>query len=358
MTTPKRASGMRHALRAKRTLGLTLIASSIMGFGTSRPTYASTCVGARPSNKNFEIVAEVRVLSVDESGTAAKVSVTKQIKGRVSLKVFGIYSYLPTPSPDVDSPLIPPSNTMFMQAGTGLRIRGQWNKHLPSIGKTPARLQVELCSTDQIDPPGPFAVTVSSTSYRVNAGNDATVHATTKILTGTASRPELRIAFGDAPAGVSMQRSATTGDTTDFTFSTALDAPPGVYTLQLVAKSVKLKRTVPIVLRITRNLPGFGVSAQPISTTVIVGASTSPDSNFDVHLTKIGGFADPVSYSIIGLPLEATTAMTDTAAGVSIQVRTTKSTPAGTFPILITARSGARTATIPVSLVVVTELAA
>jgi hypothetical protein len=344
--------------RAKQAVVFTVIASAIVGLGISQPTYASTCVGAPPSNKNFEIVAEVRVLSVDESGTAATVSLTKQIKGRVPLKVFGIYSYLPTPSPEGDSPLIPPSNTLFMQAGTGLRIRGEWNKRLTPVGQTPARIQVELCSTEQVDPPGPFAVTVSSTSYRVNAGNDATVHATTKLLTRNASRPDLRLAFGDTPKSITLQRTTTKGDATDFTVSTAFDTPPGVYALQLVSKSAKLTRIVPIVLRVTRHLPGFGVSVQPISTTVVAGASTSSDSNFFATLTKVGGFTDPIEYLITGLPVDAKTSMTNTAAGVTIQVQTTKATPAGTFPLLITARSGVRTATTSVTLVVVTELAA
>ena len=337
---------------------IALAASVVVGLGGSQRSTASTCPDGRTSNKGFEVVAEVRVLSVDESGTAATVSLTKKVKGNVPLKVFGIYSYLPTPPQDTDTPLIPPSNTLFMRAGTGLRIRGQWNKTLSPIGTTPARMQVSLCSTEQVDPPGPFEVTVSSPSYRVNAGNDATIRVTTRLLDKTSRAPKLTLTLDGAPPGVVLQNTIASGRATDFVVSTALTTPPGVYGLTLVAKSAKLTRTIPFIVRITQHLPGFGIAVQPISSTVQKGYATTVASSLNVALTNIAGFADPVSYSLVGLPNEATTSTTATATGATIQIATTRNTPPGTYLLLITARSGAKTATIPATLVVVNDLAA
>ena len=335
---------------------LVLLSTAAVNVGQS--AFASTCVSGQLANSAFDIVAEVRVLSVDESGTAATVALTKQIKGHVPLKVFGIYSYRPTPSPNVDPPLIAPSNTLFMQAGTGLRVRGQWKTYLPPIDQIPARFEVDLCSTEVIIPPGPFVTTIDSSSYRVNAGNDALVHSTTRLAKGTARRPVLRLDLGNAPKGVALLTTTTTGDTIDFLLSTAPTTEPGAYRLKLVATGSEMTRTIPFVLRVTAQRPGFGLSVQLSSTTVAAGAATTQASSFNVSLETSGGFADPVGFAVSGLPKDATALITQTTAGATIQIATKSTTPPGRYPLFITARSGARTATLPATVEVVVGLAA
>ena len=341
--------------RSPLLLLLPLFASGFTNVG--QPAFASSCVTTQRSNTPFDIVADVTVLSVDESGTAATVALTRRVKGNVPLKVFAVYSYRPTPSPDVDSPVIPPSNTLFMQAGMGLRIRGRWAKYLPPFGRTPARMEIDLCSTEVIDPPGPFMTTVSSASYRVNAGNDALVHSTTRLLLPLAQRPALRLDLGNAPSGVTLRNTTVRGDATDFLLSTAASTEAGVYEVEVVATSPRLTRTIPFVLRITRDRPGFAIFTQLSSTTVVAGASTTAASRFVVSLETIGGFAGAVDFQVSGLPNDATAVTTQTTAGATIQIATKTSTPPGRYPLLIMARSGAQTATLPATFEVVTGLA-
>jgi uncharacterized membrane protein len=317
----------------------------------------------RPSQRP----AQMQVLSVDGSGTAAIVSLTKRIKGKVLLKTFGIYSYLPTPAVDVDVPENPPSNTLSMRAGTGLRIRGRWDRNLLPIGSTPARMQVDFCSSEQIIPPGPFEVTVASNMIRVNAGNDATIRATARLLNEATRNPDLSLSLSGAPKSVELQSTTVVdiisgkkviGKTTDFLLSTGIGTEPGVYELNLVATSGKTRRTVPFALRVTRHLPGFAIAVQPRSSTVAAGYATSQASSFSIELTNVGGSASPISFTMSGLPKEATTTISPSGTGATIQVTTTSNTPPGSYALLITGRSGPRTASVPATLVVVADLLA
>jgi uncharacterized membrane protein len=355
-------------IRRPSVIGLVgLFVAAGVALGNSHDSIAATCSNLKVSNAKFEIVADVQVLSVDGSGTAAIVSLTKQVKGKVPLKTFGIYSYLPTPLVDVDSPEIPPSNTLTMQAGTGLRIRGRWDTNLLPIGQTPARMQIDFCSTQPISLPGPFEVTVASNMVRVNAGNDATIRATAKLLSGASLNPDVNLILSGAPKGVALLSSTEvnivnlkkiTGRTTDFVLSTTTETEPGVYELRLVSTSGKITRTLPIALRVTRHLPGFAIAVQPLSSTVAAGYATSQASSFTIELTNIGGMTYPVSFSVTGLPKEATATIANSVAGATIQVTTTTKTPPGTYELLIIARGGPRTATVAVTLVVVAELLA
>jgi hypothetical protein len=346
-------------------VGLSVAAG--MALGNSHVLFAATCSNLKVSNAQFEIVADVQVLSVDGSGTAAIVSLTKHVKGKVPLKTFGIYSYLPTPVVDVDSPEIPPSNTLTMQAGTGLRIRGRWDTNLLPIGQTPARMQIDFCSTQQISPPGPFEVTVASNIVRVNAGNDATIRATARLLSGATRNPAVNLILSGAPKGVALI-SATevntvnlkkvTGQTTDFVLSTTTETAPGVYELRLVSTNGRTIRALPIALRVTRDQPGFAIAVQPLSSTVAAGYATSQASSFNIELTSIGGSTAPISFSMTGLPKGATATITSSIAGATIQLTTTVNTPPGTYELLIIARGGPRTASVAVTLVVVADLLA
>jgi hypothetical protein len=108
---------------------------------------ASACGGSRPSNSEFQTVADVRVVSVSEGGTAAVVSRLKSIKGRVPRRHFGIYSLAPG---SYRRDAVPPSNTLIMQIDERLRIRGTWDTSLPPIGGVSARMLIDLCSSQPL----------------------------------------------------------------------------------------------------------------------------------------------------------------------------------------------------------------
>ena len=195
---------------------------------------------------------------------------------------------------------------------------------------------------------GPFVLTVAPSSFTVNAGSDATTSITTGGFAGAPEPPEVTLALNNAPSGVVIQTRATVGRTTKFVLSTSADTAAGTYKLAVVATSGTYTQTLPFTLIVTRNLPGFGISAQPVSATVLQGASTT----YEIKIVPTGGFNSTVAFTVTGLPPTATSSTETTATGVSVKVTTTPSTPATTYPLMITGRSGSLVATVAVTLLV------
>jgi Domain of unknown function (DUF1929) len=126
-------------------------------------------------------------------------------------------------------------------------------------------------------------------------------------------------------------------------------APPGYYMLFLVNSS-----GVPSIAKFVQlgSQPDFSVSATPSSQNVTQGNSTS----YTVNVASSGGFAGTVGLSVSGLPQGATAVFNPTSITTSgsstLIVSTLNSTPAGSYPLTITATSGSLTHTATVTLVV------
>src|SRR5207249_138652 len=93
----------------------------------------------------------------------------------------------------------------------------------------------------------------------------------------------------------------------------------------------------------------FTLSASPSSRNVPPGTSTS----YTVTINPTGGFADPVSLSVTGLPAGASGsfAPNPTTTSSALSVTTSTSTPAGTYTATITGTSGTLTHATTVTLV-------
>jgi len=126
-------------------------------------------------------------------------------------------------------------------------------------------------------------------------------------------------------------------------------APPGYYMLFLVNSS-----GVPSIAKFIQlgSQPDFSVSATPSSQKVTQGNSTS----YTVNVASSGGFAGTVGLSVSGLPQGATAIFNPTSITTSgsstLSVSTLNSTPAGSYPLTITATSGSLTHIATVTLVV------
>jgi uncharacterized membrane protein len=95
--------------------------------------------------------------------------------------------------------------------------------------------------------------------------------------------------------------------------------------------------------------PGFSVAAAPASQTVAQGAS----ADYAVTVGRTGGFADPVTLSVTGVPAGTTAAFTPNPADSSTLTLTTSSTtPAGTYALTITGTAAATTHSTSVALAV------
>jgi uncharacterized membrane protein len=96
--------------------------------------------------------------------------------------------------------------------------------------------------------------------------------------------------------------------------------------------------------------PDFTLSATPSTQSIVAGNSVS----YTVSINATGGFSDPVTLSVSGLPSGATGSFTPNPANTSstLSVATTGSTAAGAYTVTITGVSGARTRTTTVTLTV------
>lgn len=98
--------------------------------------------------------------------------------------------------------------------------------------------------------------------------------------------------------------------------------------------------------------PDFFLSTLPTSRTVTAGTGTT----FAVSVSVSGGFSEPVSLGVSGLPPGAagTFDVNPATSASTLSITTTAATPVGTYPITITGASGALIHTTTASLVVVT----
>jgi hypothetical protein len=98
--------------------------------------------------------------------------------------------------------------------------------------------------------------------------------------------------------------------------------------------------------------PDFSVSATPTSQTVAPGASAP----YTVTVSPSGGFTGTVTFSANGLPSGATATFNPTSVATSgsttMTVATSTTTPAGSYPLTVTATSGTLVHTVGVTLVV------
>jgi len=128
-------------------------------------------------------------------------------------------------------------------------------------------------------------------------------------------------------------------------------APPGYYMLFLLTSAGTPSLATFVQLTQTP-APDFSVSATPTSQTVVQGNGTT----YSVSVTALNGFNGNVGLSANGLPSGATPSFNPTTiagSGAStLTISTLSSTLAGSYPITITATSGAITHTAGITLVV------
>jgi Domain of unknown function (DUF1929)/Legume lectin domain/PKD domain/Glyoxal oxidase N-terminus len=97
----------------------------------------------------------------------------------------------------------------------------------------------------------------------------------------------------------------------------------------------------------------FSLDMSPTAQSVVQGGTTP----YTAAVTPIGGFTGTVGLSVSGLPTGATaafvpTSITGGSGSSTMTVSTGASTPAGTYPLTVTAVNGTLTHTSPVSLIV------
>ena len=133
---------------------------------------------------------------------------------------------------------------------------------------------------------------------------------------------------------------------------------PGTYTTTFtVTDNVGVTDPNPPT-RIITVQPDFALSAIPASRTIVQGGSTS----YTATVTGSTGFSGTVSLSVGGLPAGATAffspASISSSGSSSLSVSTSTSTPPGSYPLTVTATSGALVHTASVTLTISPDFSA
>jgi subtilisin family serine protease len=213
------------------------------------------------------------------------------------------------------------------------------------------RVNAYRAITGALGPPPDFSLSSAPSSRSVVLGASTTYTITINRIGGFADSVGLSVTGLPAGATGSFSPAATTGGSSTLTVATTSGTPTGTFPLTITGSSGALTRTTPVSLVVsTAPKPDFSLSA-PASKTVTRGSATS----YATTITRVGGFTGSVGMSVTGLPAGATATfnpVATTGGSSTMTVRTTTSTPAGTYPLTITGTSGGLIRTVQVSLVV------
>jgi hypothetical protein len=208
---------------------------------------------------------------------------------------------------------------------------------VPSIA---TMLQVSLAANDT---PPTGTITSPASDVTISAGQQV-------VYSGTGSDPDGTISAYSWSFPGGNPSSSNLANPGSVTYSTA-----GSYvTTFTVTDNVGLTDPKPPTRTITvQPVPAdFSLSATPASQSVVQGGGTS----FTATVAAANGFSGTVGLSVSGLPAGATgsfnPASISTSGSSMLSVSTSTSTPAGSYPLTITATSGALTHTANVTLVV------
>ncbi len=200
-----------------------------------------------------------------------------------------------------------------------------------------------------VEAPRDFALSISPTERTVEAGSEAmfTVEVTP---------------VGDFDQAVHLSVSGLPEDTTySFTrpsgvppFSTTLtvsiqtSTPEGSSAITVSGSAGSLSHSVTAQLTVQRSVqPDFSISLSPASLTVTQGDV----AEFEIEIIPIGGFSDPVTVSLEGLPQDSTFSVTQTGAyTATLSIQTGEAV--GSFVLTVTASGGGKTHSAMVTLVV------
>ena len=185
-----------------------------------------------------------------------------------------------------------------------------------------------------------FSVGASPRSLAVAAGASAQYTVAVNRVNGFTGAVALSLS-GLAPAQASWSFAPSSlpngSNTALLTITTAASIPAGTYSLQINGVSGTTSRSTFVTLLV----PDFTLAVAPATRTIVAGGSTT----YSIAVGAVAGFSGTVSIAVSSLPSGATVTLSrnPVPAGGSavLTVRTSASTPRGTFTVRITGSNGA-----------------
>jgi hypothetical protein len=229
------------------------------------------------------------------------------------------------------------------------------NEYLPSNGSfnwatSVGSFKFSNCGSATPD----FSLSASPASQTITQGGGTSYTATVAPLNSFTGSVNLSVNGLPSGATATFGTNPILGGSgsSSMSVTTSSSTPTGSYTLTITGTSGTLTHTANITLVVNPVVtPDFSISATPSSRTVTPGNGTT----YTATVTPSGGFTGSVTLSASGLPsgANATFSPNPISSGNStMNVTTSTSTPAGTYPLTITGTSGSLSHTATVTLVV------
>ena len=198
---------------------------------------------------------------------------------------------------------------------------------------------------------GDFSLSASPTSQTVTQGGATSYTVSVTDSGGFTGAVTLSASGQPSGAGATFNPNPTAGTST-MSVTTTGTTPAGTYSLTITGSSGTLSHNTAVTLVVqAAPTPDFSISATPSSRTVNRGSGTS----YAISITRTGGFAGAVTFSVSGLPSRTSSAFNPNNTNgnsSTMSVSTRSRTPRGTFVLTITAASGSLRHTTTVTLVV------
>jgi subtilisin family serine protease len=203
-----------------------------------------------------------------------------------------------------------------------------------------------------VSAPPDFSLGVTPSSRTVSAGATATYTASIGALNGFTGGVALSVSGLPGSVGTATFTPAAVSGagSSQLTIHTAANAPSGSYPLTVTGTSGATTHTAAVTLVVAAR--DFAVSASPASVTIYRGQTAS----YTVTVSTLGGFTGNVTLALSGAPSGSSASWTGNPVpapgSATLRVRSTGSTPRGTFTLRITGTSGSLSHQVTVTLIV------
>lgn len=205
---------------------------------------------------------------------------------------------------------------------------------------------------------GTFSISASPASLSLSQGNHGTSTITTAISNGFNS--SIALSASGVPSGTTVSFNPATipapgSGSSTMTITVGSSTPTGAYPITVTGNGGGVQQSTTVTVTVTAPAT-FTIAASPAALSVVqghIGTST-------LTTTGLNGFNSSISLTASGTPTGATVSFNPNpipapGTGNSIMTITVGSTtPAGTYPIMVTANGGGTQQTVVVTLTVTT----
>lgn len=200
--------------------------------------------------------------------------------------------------------------------------------------------------------PPDFSLSAAPSTQTVNAG--ATANYTVSLGSRNGFTGDVTLSLTGLPASVGAATftaaTVNTAGTSQLSIATPAAAPDGTYQLTITGTSAAITHTATVSLTVRAR--DFTLSAGPSSISVVRGQTAS----YSVAVGSVRGFIGKVTLSVSGVPSGSIVSWSVNPVAASgnstLRMRTTGSTPRGTFTVRVTGKSGTLVHQVSVTLIV------